>query len=111
MLRAAISALALLCLAPSAQADSIDGAWCGADGKQLSINGPTITLPNGKTVTGQYRRHEFAYQVPVGETNAGQLIYMQLFTEEDMASFTVEGEKLGAAIPWHRCPAAAPKTS
>jgi hypothetical protein len=92
-------------------ADSIDGTWCQADGRQLSIQGPQIVLPSGKSIAGQYGRHEFAYQTPAGETGAGQVTYMQLFSEDDMASFPVNGDKLGEPTPWHRCAGPPPKTS
>ncbi|MFO1033404.1 MAG: hypothetical protein U1E15_04730 [Hyphomicrobiales bacterium] len=106
----AAAALLLLALATAAHADSIDGAWCASDGQQLTINGPAITLPSGKAVTGKCGRHEFAYQIPPGEAGAGQIIFLQLFTEDDMASYPVTGDTLGPPTPWHRCPAS-PKTS
>ena len=110
MLRAVILATALLVFNASARADAIDGDWCNAKDERLTIVGPQITLPTGKSLTGQYRRHEFAYQVPPGETNAGQLIYMQLFDDNDMTSYTIENQKPINPVNWTRC-AVQPKTS
>ena len=51
----------------SALADAIDGDWCHADGRRLTINGPDITTPAGNKLKGNYDRHHFAYVVPAGE--------------------------------------------
>ncbi len=110
MLRATIVITALLGFAASAFADSIDGDWCNTKDERLTISGPQITLPSGKPLTGQYRRHEFAYQVPSGEPNAGQIIYMQLYDEYDMTSYVIENQKPVNPVSWTRCPTQ-PKTS
>jgi hypothetical protein len=110
MRRAATLATAVFIFASSAQADSIDGDWCNSKDEHLTITGPQITLPTGKSLAGQYRRHEFAYQIPVGEPNAGQRIYMQLYDEYDMTSYVIENEKPANPMNWTRCPVV-PKTS
>jgi hypothetical protein len=110
MLRAATLAIALLLFASPAHADAIDGDWCNARDEHLTIIGPQITLPTGKSLIGQYRRHEFAYQAPAGETNAGQTIFMQLFDDYDMTSYILENNQPASPINWTRCPVA-PKTS
>ena len=102
--------LFFLPLTSSAFADSIDGDWCNAEKQRLTITGPNITLPSGKSLPGQYRRHEFAYQVPAGEPDAGQLIYMQLFDEYDMTSYIIKDSKPASPTQWTRCPVE-PKTS
>jgi hypothetical protein len=94
-------------VAGPALADAIDGDWCGA-GKHLSILGPKITLPSGAVIEGQYRRHEFSYQVPTGDVAAGSLIYMQLLDEEDMNLYHMQDGKPGEAEAWKRC---APSTT
>ena len=110
MLRFSAIALVLLMSVAPAHADAIDGDWCNAKQDRLTITGPQITLPTGKSLTGQYRRHEFAYQVPVGEADAGQVIYMQLFDEYDMTSYVIKDNKPDQPVNWTRCPVT-PKTS
>ena len=40
---------ALIALSVPAHADAIDGDWCRADGKRMSIHGPAIVTPGGGT--------------------------------------------------------------
>ena len=42
-----------------AVADAIDGDWCRADGKRMSIRGPAIVTPAGQQANGNYTRHSF----------------------------------------------------
>ena len=76
--------IAAFATAKPAFADAIDGEWCSPQGENLVIDGPQIRIPSGKTIQGQYQRHEFAYQVPEGEADYGQVIYMNLINEELM---------------------------
>jgi hypothetical protein len=110
MLKFLIIGTVFVCASTAALADSIDGDWCNAKVEHLSIKGPRITLPTGNSLTGQYGRHEFAYQVPPGETDAGQFIYLQLYGEDDMTSFVIRNNKPETPVTWTRCPIA-PKTS
>lgn len=109
MSRTFITALFLVTASP-AFADSIDGSWCTKDGKHLSINGPEITLPNDTKIQGDYRRHEFLYTTPVGDTDAGSKIYMRLFSEDAMNSYHIKDDQAVDPIAWERC-AIPPKTS
>jgi hypothetical protein len=110
MLKALITIAIITCVPTPALADAIDGDWCNAKQDHLTITGPQITLPTGKSLTGQYRRHEFAYQVPAGETDAGQTIYMQLFDDYDMTSYIIQNNQPASPTNWTRCPIV-PKTS
>jgi hypothetical protein len=48
-------------LAPAlAQADAIDGHWCAADGRVMTIEGASILTPGGAKMTGDYSRHAFS---------------------------------------------------
>lgn len=99
---AAFGMAALACaLAPGlARADAIDGHWCAADGRVMTIEGPAIVTPGGHQIRGEYSRHAFSYVVPVGERPAGATIFMVLLNEE-----TVEvdpGDGADHEI-WHRC--------
>jgi hypothetical protein len=88
-------------LAPGvARADAIDGHWCAADGRAMTIEGPAILTPGGNQITGEYSRHAFSYVVPVGESPAGATIFMVLLNEE-----TVEVDPGNGADHeiWHRC--------
>lgn len=57
--------------AGSAFADQIDGSWCAPTGESMTIEGPTVITPGGRTLSGRYDRHNFSYDIPDGETNAG----------------------------------------
>jgi hypothetical protein len=99
---AAAAGLALACvLAAPARADVIDGDWCRGDGKTMSIRGPQIVTPGGKTVQGDYTRHSFAYVIPPGEAGEGDPVSMILRNE-----FLVHARQGGADAPvqeWRRC--------
>jgi len=75
---AVIAMFVALC-AP-ARADAIDGDWCRADGKRMSIRGPAIVTPGGKETQGDYSRHFFSYTVPQGETGAGNKVSIIVFS-------------------------------
>lgn len=85
-----------------ALADAIDGDWCAPDrAGRLSIDGPTIMLPSGVAVGGQYNRHEFLFRVPEGQPDAGTEIYMRQLGEQDVDLYRGES----APERWHRCEA------
>ena len=91
-----------------ARADAIDGHWCHADGRLLSIAGPRIVTPLGSEVSGDYRRHFFTYHVPAAEPAAGTVIFMTQLSEETIQ--VRRGADLAiaeAATPetWRRCSA------
>jgi hypothetical protein len=89
-----------------AMADAIDGDWCLAE-KHIAITGSKITLPTGTIIEGQYRRHEFLYQVPAGDADAGALIYLQLQGEDNMSLYHLKDGKPVDGQSWLRC---SPKT-
>ena len=97
-LAAAASVLAFLPAAP-ALADAIDGDWCHADGRRLSIAGPDITTPAGNRLKGEYDRHHFSYVVPAGEAGAGATVRMVLLSELQMRLQPPAGEQQD----WRRC--------
>lgn len=100
--------LAFYCLlSATALADAIDGDWCSAS-KHLSIKGPEIILPSGAAIQGDYRRHEFIYQVPAGDVDAGSLIYLQLQGEDNMSLYHLKDGKPVDGEAWLRC---APNTT
>jgi hypothetical protein len=94
--------ISLIALATPAIADAIDGDWC-LGSKHLSVKGPAITLPSGTTIQGDYRRHEFLYQVPAGDTDAGSLIYLQLQGEDNMSLYHLKDGKPVDGQSWLRC--------
>lgn len=100
----AIAFLVLCASVTAAHADRIDGNWCAADGHSLSIDGPNIKTPGGAAITGDYARHEFAYTAPKQDSDAGQMVYMRLFDDNDMASVHIkDGQMEGQPVMWHRC--------
>ena len=96
----AFAGLLLVALsAGTARADAIDGDWCHADGKRLTINGPDITTPAGAKLKGDYDRHHFSYVVPAGEPGGGATVSMQLLNELNMRLTPPAGEEQ----QWRRC--------
>jgi hypothetical protein len=92
-------ALASVFAAPQAHADAIDGEWCSPKGQNLMIAGPTIRIPSGATIQGQYSRHAFAYEDP----GQGQMIVMELLNEELMHLFRIKDGVAESAEEWRRC--------
>ncbi len=72
---------ALLGWVQPALADAIDGDWCRADGKRMTIRGPAIVTPGGQQTSGDYTRHFFSYVIPAGEAGAGATVSIQLLSE------------------------------
>lgn len=96
----AAGASALVALqAATALADAIDGDWCHADGRRLSISGPDITTPAGTKLKGDYDRHHFSYVVPAGEPGSGATVAMVLLGELHMRLKPATGEEQD----WRRC--------
>jgi len=96
-----LTAAAVILLASTvARADAIDGNWCAADGRVMSIEGPRIVTPGGHSTTGDYSRHAFSYVVPAGESEAGATIAMILLNEETVRLRPVNGAEDEI---WHRC--------
>ncbi len=97
-------ALAPLAPAGSAWADAIDGHWCFADGRRLSISGPDLVTPGGKRMAGDYDRHAFAYVVPDGELGAGSTVFMVQLNEETIwVRIGTPPSAGGDSETWRRC--------
>ena len=94
-------AVGSLTLIDLARADAIDGDWCHADGRRLSIRGPDLTTPGGRQIVGDYDRHGFVYVVPPGESGAGDKVVMTLLSETLMHSR--QGDNDAPVQVWNRC--------
>jgi hypothetical protein len=100
---AGLIGLATLCgSATSSRADVIDGNWCNADGRRLSIRGPQIVTPGGAKMSGDYTRHSFVYVVPAGEPGTGETVSMILLSEYLMHAR--QGASDAPVQVWNRCP-------
>lgn len=100
-MRRMTAALVLIVLAQPAWADSIDGEWCSPEGgKRLTIDGPTLRTPGGKTIQADYRKYSVTYTAPAGDWEAGQTIDLQ-FVRRVGVRVTVRG---GAESIWKTCP-------
>ncbi len=101
---ASLVTLALLAPGGRVWADTIDGNWCFADGRRLSIQGSDLVSPGGKRMTGDYDRHAFAYVVPAGEASAGATVFMILI-DDDTVQLKVGAHPsaLGEGEVWRRC--------
>jgi hypothetical protein len=83
--------------AKHARADAIDGHWCHADGRLMSIAGPRIVTPRGSEIGGDYRRHFFTYHVPAAEPAAGTVVFMTQLNEQTI-HVRRGGPKPGTAV-------------
>jgi hypothetical protein len=103
----AYPAAAVAMLASGAvHADVIDGEWCAADGRHLSIKGPDLVTPTGKRITGDYTRHSFLYVVPPADPGSGDTVAMRLMNEETVHLRQGSDAAAAAQAPvqvWKRC--------
>ena len=101
--KTSITLLAMSLIANPASADAIDGEWCLAKGRHMSINGPEIVTPRGKRMQGNYDRHAFSYVAPAGEPAVGQEINMSLIDDDLLHVMT--GAQTAKLVEWRRCAA------
>lgn len=107
-MRCQIVAAALLICAgtpayPQNPLAALDGHWCQADGKRLSVKGADIVLPGGKALRANYARTFASWVVPDGEQNAGMTVTMMLVGAD--RAHTREGAADTPPMEWRRCPA------
>lgn len=106
-MRTVLLAAAAMMIACPALADQIDGNWCTRDGKQfLTIEGPKMVTPGGKSIIGDYDRHGFMYVVPAAEPGAGQLVVMTQVNDGLMYSQNGDSQqtaRLAPRLEWNRC--------
>lgn len=100
---AGLTIFAAMSIPSTAYADAIDGHWCYKDGRRLTIDGPRITTPGGKKMTGEYDRHGFIYIVPKKEPGAGKKVTMQMLDEGTISLWTGPRSAKNAAQTWKRC--------
>jgi hypothetical protein len=96
-------AVATYAAASPAHADAIDGEWCSGKGQNLMIDGPSVRIPSGATIQGQYSRHAFIYEAPKDDASAGQTVFMELLNEEMMNLRHVKDGVASEAELWRRC--------
>jgi len=110
MNRKAIAALTI-CVSVSsapgalAQSPALDGDWCHADGKRLSVKGADVVTPSGKPQRAEYARTFASWVIPEGEPNAGMTVTMMLLGAD--RAHTREGAADTPPLEWRRCPAGA----
>jgi hypothetical protein len=97
----ALTAAGLLLQTGVGRADAIDGDWCSADGRRMSISGEQITTPGGKRIQGNYSRHAFDYVVPDGESGSGDVVTIVLRGE--YLALSRRGAVDGPSTEWRRC--------
>jgi hypothetical protein len=105
----AAAALLFICVSLPAHGQNyvqvLDGEWCHADGKRLSVRGADIVLPGGKPLRADYARAYASWVVPQGEQNAGMTVTMMLIGSD--RAHTREGAADTPPLEWRRCPASA----
>jgi hypothetical protein len=82
-------------------ADAIDGEWCSANGKRMSILGEKITTPGGNRINGNYSRHAFDYVVPAGESGSGEIV--NIILRGEYLAISRQGPADSPATEWRRC--------
>jgi hypothetical protein len=95
-----LAAVVMLATGGIARADSIDGDWCRADGKRMSIRGPDIVTPGRQQTRGEYSRHFFSYVVPTGEEGSGEEVAITLLSE--YLAHARQGTTQPVQV-WNRC--------
>ena len=95
------AAATLLLAAGAARADAIDGDWCRADGKRISIRGPEIVTPGGQRIQGLYTRHYFEYVIPAGEEGANEKVFITL--QHESLAHSRQGAADAPIQVWNRC--------
>jgi hypothetical protein len=81
---------------------ALDGNWCHADGKRLTVKGSDIVTPAGKPLRAEYARTFASWVIPDGEANAGTTITMMLIGTD--RAHTREGAADTPPLEWRRCP-------
>lgn len=84
---------------------ALDGNWCHADGKRLSVKGTDVITPGGKPLRADYARTFASWVIPDGELNAGMTVTMMLIGSD--RAHTREGAADTPPQEWRRCPASA----
>lgn len=82
---------------------ALDGNWCHADGKRLTVKGPDIVTPAGKSLRAEYARTFASWVIPDGEPNAGTTTTMMLIGAD--RAHTREGAADTPPLEWRRCSA------
>jgi hypothetical protein len=90
-------------LSGSACISTIDGSWCAASGDQISINGPSITLPSKITLQGEHHLHAFSYKPLDASPEPGNMDYMTLAESGSMNLYHIKNGDPGDAEVWQRC--------
>jgi len=105
--KATVAAALFICLGLPAHGQNyvqaLDGDWCHADGKRLSVKGADVVLPGGKPLRADYARTYASWVVPAGEQNAGMTVTMMLVGAD--RAHTREGAADTPPLEWRRCPA------
>lgn len=102
----ALAAAAALSSAGPARADAVDGDWCFADGRRMSIDGPKIITPARTRAQGDYDRHAFSYVVPKNDPGAGTVVSMVVIDDDTLYLNQGKKESFPVEKPqevWHRC--------
>jgi hypothetical protein len=100
-IQSAVAGLIFLITTGNVRADAIDGDWCRADGKRMSIRGSDIVIPSGVHTRGDYSRHAFSYVVPAGEAGAGEQVSIVLLSE--YLAHARQGNENTPLQVWNRC--------
>lgn len=85
-----------------ARSDSIDGKWCSEDGRRMEIAGSRGVWGRGLSISGEYLRYTYSFDMPTGEPESGQRVEMR-FRRADQNVLVRIGS--GEAKIWRPCQA------
>ncbi len=90
---------------PPALADKIDGNWCSAKGRSISVDGSSVVTPGGTAIIANYDRHHVDFVIPDGEPGAGDRFSAdQLNHEENSVSILPHsGDDRSTPEIWTMC--------
>ncbi|WP_425416827.1 hypothetical protein [Oricola indica] len=103
MQRLALILPALLLFAAPARAHEIDGNWCSADGRMLSVHEGTASIPSGAKVIGEHKDHIFRYVGPAEDPESGHDVRIRIFHDEDLVLERIIEGSPQPEERWHRC--------
>ena len=88
-----------------ALADKIDGNWCSAKGKSISVDGSNVVTPGGRSIVANYTRHHVDFIIPEGEAGAGDTFSADQLNHEEISVSIIpqSGTDKGQAEIWTVC--------
>lgn len=99
------AALIVIATVQPSLADRIDGNWCSPEGRSISVDGPNVVTPGGRTITANYNRHHVDFEIPKGEPDSGNRFSADQLNDEEISVSIIRAGDAGAdkAVIWRQC--------